>query len=350
MCYNICNINDYRGLRPHDVALERIHAMAYLLYFIPALAFTLVFLKLFIDRISKTEFFRKKENVDSIKKPCISELHKHKAATPSMGGLAINLALLLSTAAYSIVSGRTLWIGFILLLFGIMGFADDYIKLKKIRDGVSPRQKLLGQAAIGAICVAYLYYAGQITAQTTIPFVGGAVAIALPAYLPLLVVLIVASSNSVNITDGLDGLALGINILALGFVIYYAHRVQDSDALFVAVVLEAACLAALFFNKHPAKIFMGDTGSLMLGGAVSVLLIKLGIPLFIPLVLIVCLFETVSVVIQVFSLKFFKKRVFKIAPFHHHLEKCGWKETKIVCIFWGITAIFCFLAYLGGRI
>jgi len=316
-------------------------------WFISGLIFTWIFLKLFIDKISKTRFFRKNENIDSIKKPCISELHKHKASTPSMGGIAINLALLVFTVIYSILTAQIQWVGLILLLFGMMGFIDDYIKLKKPRDGVTPKQKLLGQTIISILCVAYLYFSDQILPFIQIPFLYDTFAIEMPVYLLLLVLLIVASSNSVNITDGLDGLALGICSLVLGFIIYYACQIQDTEALFVAVILEAACLATLFFNRYPAKIFMGDTGSLMFGGAIAVLLIKLGIPLFIPLLLIVCMFELISVVLQAFSLKFFKKRVFRIAPFHHHLEKCGWKETTIVYTFWGTTAVFCFIAWFG---
>ena len=319
----------------------------YFFYFIAVFIFTLASLKLHIDIISKTKFFRKPAQVDSIKKPCINELHRHKSATPSMGGLAINLALLVFSVLYSLITVRIQWMGPILFLFGAMGFLDDYIKLKRRRDGVSPIQKLIGQTVIAAACVAYLYVSDQIAPRMEIPFAGETPEIALPLLLPLLVVLIVASSNSVNITDGLDGLALGIGMLSLGFIIYYAWRVQDTDALLIAVILEAACAAALFFNRYPAKIFIGDTGSLLLGGSIATLLIKLGIPLFIPVILIVCLFETLSVVLQVCSLRLFHKKIFKIAPFHHHLEKCGWKETSVVFVFWGITAVSCFLAYLG---
>ena len=316
-------------------------------YFISAVIFTLVFLKIYIEKISKTRLFRKKENVESIKKPCINELHKHKSSTPSLGGIAINLTLFVFTVIYYIFTARVLWIGLILLLLGIMGFADDFIKLKKLRDGVTPKQKLLGQTVISVICVTYLYLSDQIIPQLRIPFIHGAFAVGTPVYLLLLVILIVASSNSVNITDGLDGLALGISLLALGFIIFYAYRIGDAQAVFLSVILEAACLATLFFNKYPAKIFMGDTGSILLGGAISVLLIKLGIPLLIPLLLIVCMFETISVMLQLFSLKFFKKRIFKIAPFHHHLEKCEWKETSIVYAFWSVSVIFCLITGLG---
>ena len=316
-------------------------------YFIAGLVFTFVFLKIYIDKISKTKFFRKEENIDSNKKSCIQELHKHKAATPSMGGIAMNLALLVFTTIYSIFTKKILWIGFILLLYGLLGFIDDYIKLKKIRDGVTPKEKLLGLVIISIFFAVYLYYSNQVISEIKIPFISRTFNIGIPAYLLLLVILIVAASNGMNITDGLDGLAVGISALVLGFIIFYAYRIQNTEVLFISIILESACLSTLFFNRYPAKIFMGDTGALMLGAAIAILLIKLEIVLWLPLLLIVCVFEVISVLLQVFSLKFFKKQIFKIAPFHHHLEKCGWKETYIVYTFWGVTLLFCFLAYLG---
>jgi len=318
-------------------------------YFFSGLIFTLVFLKIFIDKISKTKFFRKEERIDSNKKPCIQELHKNKASTPSMGGIAMNGALLVFALVYFFFTKKILWIALILLLYGSLGFIDDYIKLKKIRDGVSPKEKLLGLVIISSVLVVYLYFSHQIIPGIKIPFLSETFTIGIPAYVVLLVILIVASSNGMNIVDGLDGLAAGVSSLALGFIIFYAYRIQSTEVLFIALILESACLATLFFNRYPAKIFMGDTGALMLGAAIAILLIELGIPLWLPLLLIVCVFDVISVLLQVFSLKFFHKRIFKIAPFHHHLEKSGWKETTIVYTFWGVTLLFCFLAYLGTR-
>ena len=318
-------------------------------YFIAGLILTVILLKVYIDKISKTKFFKKAENIDSIKKPCIQQLHKHKSSTPSMGGIAMNMTLLILTIIYFIITKKILWIGIILLSYGMMGFIDDYIKLKKTRDGVTPKEKLLGLTVISIAFAAYFYFSGQVVPQIKIPFISGEINVSVPIYLIILVFLITVASNSMNITDGLDGLALGIGSIVLGFIIYYAHNINDTEALFIAIVLESACLATLAFNRHPAKIFMGDTGSLMLGAGIAVLLIRLRIPLWIFLLLAVCLFETFSVILQLFSLKFFKRKIFKIAPFHHHLEKCGWKETAIVYSFWGVTVIFCLLSYLGLR-
>lgn len=316
-------------------------------YFAFSLLFTTVFLKIFIDKLSKTRFFQRAENVDSNKKSCIQELHKHKATTPTMGGIAINLTLFTSAIVYSISTGRIIWINVFLLLFGLMGFIDDYIKIKKKRDGVTPKEKLVGLIIISIIITTYLIVSGQIDTQIMFPFISVSVEINTYLYGALMVFLIVLSSNSVNITDGVDGLALGICSIVFVFIMIVAYQLKADHVLFGAIIMEGACLGTLFFNRYPAKIFMGDTGSLLLGGSIAVFLIELNIPLWIILVLCVCIFETISVIIQLFSLKYFNKRVFKIAPFHHHMEKNGWKEISITMTFCMITFVACIIAYLG---
>ncbi|HCX63171.1 MAG TPA: phospho-N-acetylmuramoyl-pentapeptide-transferase [Clostridiales bacterium] len=320
---------------------------AMILYFAFSIFFTAVFLKIFIDKLSRTRFFKRAENVESNKKSCIQELHKHKAATPTMGGIAINLTLFISTMVYAISTGRIIWINFFLLLFGLMGFVDDYIKVKKKRDGVTPKEKSSGLIIIGVIIITYLIASGQADTQIVLPFIGVSIEMNRYLYGALMVFLIVLSSNSVNITDGVDGLALGICSVVFVFIGIVAYRLKAEDVLFGAVIMEGACLGTLFFNRYPAKIFMGDTGSLMLGGAIAVFLIELSIPLWLILVLCVCIFEALSVIIQLFSLRYFNKRVFKIAPFHHHLEKSGWKETTITLTFCVITLAACIIAYSG---
>lgn len=316
-------------------------------YFAFSLLFTAVFLKVFIDKLCKTSFFKRKENVDSNKKSCIQELHKHKAATPTMGGIAINLTLFTSTIIYSILTGRIIWINVFLLLFGLMGFIDDFIKIKKKRDGVTPKEKLVGLIIIGITITTYLTVSEQIDCQIVFPFISTSIEINTYLYGALMVFLIILSSNSVNITDGVDGLALGICSIVFIFIGVVAYQLRAEDVLFGAVIMEGACLGTLLFNRYPAKIFMGDTGSLLLGGSIAVFLIELNIPLWIIIVLCVCIFETISVIIQIFSLKYFNKRVFKIAPFHHHMEKSGWKEISITMIFCIITFVACIIAYLG---
>jgi phospho-N-acetylmuramoyl-pentapeptide-transferase len=162
-----------------------------------------------------------------------------------------------------------------------------------------------------------------------------------------MIIILVASTNSANITDGLDGLILGIASIALSFIIISAWQLRRIDVLYSAVVILGTCLGALVYNRHPAKIFIGDTGSLFLGGALVIFLIQLNMPLWVVILLGVCVWEMLTVIIQLSSIKLRGKRVFKIAPFHHHLEKCGWKETKIVYIFWLITGVLCLVGYVG---
>jgi phospho-N-acetylmuramoyl-pentapeptide-transferase len=137
-----------------------------------------------------------------------------------------------------------------------------------------------------------------------------------------------------------------------GFTSVYAYNIKETETLFLSLILLGSCAATLCFNKHPAKVFMGDTGSLMLGGGAALILIKLNIPLWSLLLLGVCVFEAFSVILQLISIRFRKKKIFKIAPFHHHLEKSGWRETHIVYAFWGITLIFCVITFFitGGSL
>ena len=317
-------------------------------YFIISFVLTGLFQLFYIKKLNKVRFFQRKEATESIKKICIKELHKHKAATPSFGGMAIIASLFLVSLLYMILTRTMLGGVLLLLLFGLLGFLDDYIKLKKIRDGVSPKEKLLGVIAISILLVSYLSLSHQIDGfYFILPFFDFCISMgALPYYL-CLVLLLVAASNSMNITDGLDGLALGISSIVLTVIGLMAWKLQVKDVLFGAIVLEGSCLASLCFNRHPAKVFIGDTGSLLLGGAIAYFLIRLQLPLWMPFLLIVCVWEMLSVILQLGSLRFFKKRVFLIAPYHHHLEKRGWKETTIVLTFWMITLLFSIISYVA---
>jgi phospho-N-acetylmuramoyl-pentapeptide-transferase len=162
-----------------------------------------------------------------------------------------------------------------------------------------------------------------------------------------MVLFLVASANSVNLTDGLDGLALGVSVIAFGFIGAAAWKLGNTNVLYSVMMLLGICFGTLVFNHYPAKIFMGDTGSLFLGGAIALLLIELNLSMWIFFILIVSLWETLSVIIQLSSLKLRGKKVFLIAPYHHHLEKLGWKETKIVPLFWLITLVFSVIGYFA---
>jgi phospho-N-acetylmuramoyl-pentapeptide-transferase len=317
------------------------------LYFAVSLLCTILGMRLFLSLLKNTNLLRKKESVESIKKPCIQELHKNKRNTFTMGGVVMNIVLLVMTAGYYLIKQELLWLNLFIILFGIMGFADDYIKIKKIRDGVKPGEKLIGLTVISILAVAYLVSTGHQTTEIFIPFINKSLHFSILPYSIILVLFLVASANSVNITDGLDGLALGIAIIALGFIGAAAWQLENTNVFHTALMLLGICLGTLAFNHYPAQIFMGDTGSLFLGGAIALLLIELNLPMWLLLILIVCLWETLTVIIQLASLKLRGKRVFLIAPYHHHLEKCGWKETQIVPLFWLVTLIFTAIGYLA---
>jgi phospho-N-acetylmuramoyl-pentapeptide-transferase len=321
-----------------------------LLYFIVSLLCTAVGMKCFIILLTNTNLLKRKETIDNIKKTCIKELHKNKLNTLSMGGIVMNIVLLIMTIGFYLINRKILWINIFIIFYGVMGFVDDYIKIKKVRDGVTPREKLLGLTIISAAVVLYLVLSNTINTVITIPFINSSFKPDIIIYSALMILLLVVTTNSMNITDGLDGLVLGISVIVLAFICVVAWKTENDEILFSALVILGTCLGALIFNKYPAKIFIGDTGSLFLGGAIAIFMIKLYIPVWIVIVLIVCLWEMLSVIIQLSSLKLRGKRVFKIAPFHHHLEKCGWKETKIVYLCWLISGVFCIVGYisLGG--
>ncbi len=322
-----------------------------IVYLIISFLCTLIGMKYFIFLLSHTSFLKRKETVDTIKKSCIKELHKDKQNTLTMGGVVMNLVLLVMSIVYYLIYQSFLWVNLLMLLYGVLGFVDDYIKVKRPCDGVKPRQKLIALTLISILVIMSLVNTQALNPIIAIPFIDQVFRVNKTIYSVLMVMILVASTNSANITDGLDGLILGIASIVLLFIIIRAWQVRRMDVLYSGIVILGTCLGTLAYNKHPAKIFIGDTGSLFLGGALVILLIQLNIPLWVVILLGVCVWEMLSVIIQLSSIKLRGKKVFKIAPFHHHLEKCGWKETKIVYVFWLITGVLCFAGYLGlGRV
>ncbi|MBL7158264.1 MAG: phospho-N-acetylmuramoyl-pentapeptide-transferase [Candidatus Omnitrophica bacterium] len=289
------------------------------------------------------------------------ELHKHKEGTPTMGGIIIIASVILSTILWARLDNPLIILALITVLWlGIVGFIDDYIKLIKIRSlGLSTAAKFTGQIIIGAGVALYLYSSGIIGTELYVPFVKNAVCNLGILYIPFVMLVIVATSNAVNLTDGLDGLAVGcVSIIALTYgVISYAtghinisgylniYFLPLSGELTVFCAAIAGCgLGFLWFNSYPASIFMGDTGSLPLGGAIGLMsvLIKKEILLFI--VGGIFMAEVLSVLIQMLSFKFFKRRVFRMAPFHHHLQLIRWDEPKITVRLWIVAIILALLA------
>ena len=232
------------------------------------------------------------------------------------------------------------------LAFAAVGFLDDYIKVVKKRNlGLRARQKILLQLLIGCAYLLSLYLAGE-TGYTEIPFVGRVELGA--AYWPIALFVILGTVNAVNLTDGIDGLASSVTLFVAVFFMAIASVLQTFGMSIFAAAVAGGCIGFLLYNFYPAKVFMGDTGSLFLGGAVAGLAFAFDMPLVLVLVGIVYIVETLSDIIQVTYFKLTHgRRIFKMAPIHHHFELCGWGENKIVVAFTAVSAVFCALAYFG---
>lgn len=297
-------------------------------------------------------------------------LHQGKAGTPTMGGLIVLLSLLLPTLMWADIKNVYIILIFLTTLaLGCVGFLDDYLKvIKKLPKGLIGKYKIVGQVAVGLMIGGSIYFFPEwfsdrfadINTLTTIPFSKNFNFDFGYLYIPMVIFVLTATSNAVNLTDGLDGLAIGtvgIAVLALALIGYFTGNAVFANYLniiylpgsgeltvFSAALLGAA-LGFLWFNSYPAQIFMGDTGSLALGGAIGGLAILLKKEFLIPILGGVFFAETVSVLIQVSYFKYTKKkygegrRIFKIAPLHHHFEKSGWHESKIVTRFYIIAVI-----------
>ncbi len=272
--------------------------------------------------------------------------HGKKQGTPTMGGIAF----ILSTVLASLIFVRDLRGSAILLcgvLFGVIGFIDDYIKvIKKQNKGFSPSQKFLAQIAVSLSYALFLYFQfGQ--TETKIPFTEINLDLGV-FYIPFVMLVLLATTNSANLTDGIDGLAASIgSLVALFFALACVSLTGHTDGSVIAGALAGGLLGFLIYNAYPAKVFMGDTGSLFIGGMIAAVAISAGLELFIIISAFIFLFEALSVIIQVAVFKKTKKRVFKMAPVHLHFEMCGWKETKVVAVFSVITLILCTICYIA---
>ena len=276
------------------------------------------------------------------------QTHLAKAGTPTMGGIGIIIAI----AVGSIFFMRNNTDGLAVLLtaigFGAVGFIDDYIKVVKKRSlGLRAYQKLIAQLVITFIFCFYILKNTEFATSIYIPFTGKLVDLGW-IYIVLLFVGMLGTVNGVNLTDGVDGLASGVTVIGAMFFLFTSWA-AGSGVMPVSGAVIGALMAFLVFNSHPAKVFMGDTGSLALGGYVAATAFLIKMPLLIILVGVIYVIETVSVMIQVLYFKKTKKRFFKMAPIHHHFELSGWSETKVVAVFSIITALGCLVSYLGCK-
>ena len=275
--------------------------------------------------------------------------HKNKSGTPTMGGIMFIVGVVISViAVFYRVDIKLVTMLLITLGFGLIGFADDYVKVVKKRNlGLTAIQKFLLQALLSVIYILVLNFTGNLTTDIIIPFWDKVITMPWWLYIVFIMFVVCGTVNAVNLTDGLDGLASSITVVvALFFAIAATLFSEHSTALF-ALSIAGGCIGFLFFNKYPAKVFMGDTGSLFLGGAISVIAVGMKMPLILVIAGFVYLFETLSVILQVASFKLTKKRIFKMSPIHHHFEMCGWCEKKIVFVFTAVTLLLCVIAFLA---
>ena len=280
--------------------------------------------------------------------------HKTKAGTPTMGGLmfiiGIAAAIVLAGWQEMLAGDLThIYVFLFALVFGVIGFLDDYEKVKKKKNlGLTALQKFLLQLAAAIVFLLLMRNEGMLSPNLFIPFINVSIPLSWPLYMVFAAFVIVGTVNAVNITDGLDGLATSVTIPVTLFFVSVATWWGYSQMGVFGAALLGGLLAFLLFNFYPAKVFMGDTGSLFLGGAVAGMAFAFDMPLILILVGIVYIVETGSVILQVGYFKLTHgKRIFKMSPIHHHFEMCGWSEIKIVTIFTAVSTIFCALALFG---
>jgi len=289
------------------------------------------------------------------------ERHRQKAGTPTMGGLLILGSLFTSCLLWGNLQNRYVWtVLAVTALMGTIGFYDDWLKLRRQRP-LRIREKFLAQAAVGLGLGAYLYRypSDGVTTQLVMPFTKEWVPDLGAAYVLVAALIVVGASNAVNLTDGLDGLAMGpviVAAVAFGIIAYVTGHARLSEYLFILKVKGAGELAVfcgalmgagvgfLWFNSHPAEVFMGDVGSLALGGAIGTLAVLSKAELLLPFIGGLFVVEAVSVILQVASFRLTGRRIFRMAPLHHHFELAGWPESKVVIRFWILALLMALLA------
>ena len=265
-----------------------------------------------------------------------------------MGGLAFIFSIVLTSLFFVKDFPRIIPILFVTVGFGIIGFLDDYIKVvMKRSEGLNPIQKLIGQMLIAGIFCFYLMYNEEVATTLRIPFMNGYQLDVGWFFIPVFFVTALGTDNGVNLTDGLDGLCASVTLLVAVFLT--AVSVGEGQGIEpITGAVAGSLLGFLIFNVHPAKVFMGDTGSLALGGFVISSMFMMQMPLFILIAGFIYFVETLSVILQVGYFKMTKgKRLFRMAPLHHHFELGGWSETRVVTVFSTITALMCLLGYLA---
>ena len=289
--------------------------------------------------------------------------HYKKAGTPTMGGLAILAGIIAAAVIMSPKNGTNLVFAVVItLVFGLIGFLDDYIKVIQknsiVSDksismaslGMKAKHKLILQFAVAAALAVYVAYHPSIGTEIIIPFTDKLWDLNI-FFIPFVIFTVIAVTNAVNLTDGLDGLASGVTLIVMVFFISVSTSMAFTEMSLFSSSVIGACLGFLCYNFNPAKVFMGDTGSMALGAAVVVVAIFTRTELFILLAGAIYVIEALSVVLQVGYFKLSHgRRLFKMAPIHHHFELCGWEETRVVIVFWVFTAVCVMVSFIASNI
>ena len=295
----------------------------------------------------------KKLKVGQIERDDGPASHLKKQGTPTMGGIIMIISIVVAvTGSYIFLSAtgneelgkKLLPLLLITIGFGMIGFIDDFKKLiLKNTEGLKPSYKMLGLLIIATAYVLFLVQGLKIGTETYIPIFKMYINIPVFLYIPLAIIVILATTNAVNLTDGIDGLSSSVSAIIITCLTIIGISNQLYEVSTFGSIVIGAVLGFLMFNLHPAKVFMGDTGSLMLGGVISGLALYLKMPLLLLVIAIVPVLETLSVILQVAYFKKTGNRIFKMAPLHHHFELSGWKENKVVVVFSLVTLVVCFI-------
>lgn len=282
--------------------------------------------------------------------------HLKKKGTPTMGGIILIITIVLLSAFLYIdyaqdepeIATRLLPMVFVTIGFGLIGFIDDFKKVVLHNtDGLSPKLKMLGLLIIAIAYVVMLVFNFENGTDIYIPFVHQYITLPLWIYIPFAVLVILATTNAVNLTDGIDGLSTSVTTIILTCLTVISIIWDVKETTIFGCIIIGAGLGFLLFNLHPAQVFMGDTGSLLLGGAIAGIALYLKLPLLLIIIAIIPVIETLSVILQVAYFKKTGNRLFKMSPIHHHFELSGWKENKIVSIFSLITLIMCMVGIMA---
>lgn len=273
--------------------------------------------------------------------------HLKKQGTPTMGGIIMAVTIVIATAiVFKFIHGgetkfiaeKMIPLAFVTIGFGIVGFVDDFKKLVlKNTKGLKPMYKMIGLLIVAVGYTLYLAKFSDIGTDTYIPIIKQYINLPIWLYIPFAIFVMLGTTNAVNLTDGIDGLATSVTTIIITALTVISIAFDVEEVTFVGCILVGACLGFLIFNLHPAKVFMGDTGSLLLGGAIAGMALYLKMPFILVILALIPIIETLSVMMQVLYYKKTGKRIFKMAPIHHHFELSGWNENKVVSIFSLIT-------------